>query len=528
MSTARRGVVHGFRMKRVTYTLRLTATVATAVVLLGCAAERFGESNPAPLASNPGDIALLDRVSWGADTAGAQLLREQGVQSYLELQIRPAGDDDLPPAIANAIGALTIEQERPDQLVADLRVRHEAVKHMDDPDQAAAAKKDIQQMLTSLEHEAQSRALLRDIYSRNQLTEVMTWFWFNHFNIGGQKGDLRALVGDYEETAIRPHVFGRFRDLLAATIHHPAMLIYLDNVQNAVGRVNENYAREIMELHTLGVHGGYGQKDVEELARILTGVGVNASGNTPKVRPSLRNLYVREGLFEFNPNRHDFGTKTFLGHTIGGSGLAEVNQAIDILSRNPSTARFISTKLAQYFVADDPPQSLVDRMTARFEATDGDIAQILEAMFASPEFNASLGRKFKDPIQFMVSAVRTAYGDKTILNTAPLLTWLKRLGEPLYGHQTPDGYPITQAAWSGSGDLASRFEIARIIASGHTALFVPQGSAATPQVPAISAGRFFEGVRPTLSTQTDQALAQAGSPADWNMLYLSSPEFMHR
>jgi uncharacterized protein (DUF1800 family) len=514
-------------MKRVTHTLHLTATVATAWILIGCMPARLGEANPAPLASNPKDIALLDRVSWGADTAGAQMLREQGVQTYLESQIRPAGDDALPPEIVNEIGAFAIEQERPEQLVTDLRARREAIKHMDDPDQVAAAKKDIQQRLMSLEHEAQSRALLRDVYSRNQLREVMTWFWFNHFNIGDQKGDLRALVGDYEETAIRPHVFGRFRDLLAATLRHPAMLIYLDNAQNTVGRINENYAREIMELHTLGVHGGYAQKDVEELARILTGVGVNANGNTPNIKPALRNTYVRDGLFEFNPNRHDFGTKTFLGHTIDGSGLAEVNQAIDILSRNPSTARFISTKLAQYFVADDPPQSLVDRMAARFEATDGDIAQILETMFASPEFDASLGRKFKDPIQFMVSAVRTTYGDKTILNTAPLLNWLKRLGEPLYDHQTPDGYPIAQAAWSGSGDLASRFEIARIIASGHTALFVPQGSAGTPQVPAISASRFFKGVQPTLSAATDHVLAQAGSPADWNMLYLSSPEFMH-
>jgi uncharacterized protein (DUF1800 family) len=514
-------------MKRISHPPRFALIAATALIAVCCARTQYGETNPAPLASDPRDIALLDRISWGANTASAQLLREQGAQAYLDSQIQPDTDDDLPRAVANEIASYTIQRESAETLVKDLHSRREAAKALSDPDQIAKAQQDIQQILAALEREAQSRAILRDIYSRDQLREVMTWFWFNHFNIGAGKGDLRALVGDYEETAIRPHVFGRFRDLLDATLHHPAMLIYLDNAQNAVGRINENYAREIMELHTLGVGGGYTQKDVEELARILTGVGVNRGGNTPKIRPELRDLYVRQGMFEFNPNRHDFGTKLFLGHTIAGNGFAEVNEAIDILSRSPATARFISSKIAQYFVADDPPQTLVEQMTARFEASDGDIAEVLRTMFASPEFGASLGRKFKDPMQYVMSAVRTVYSDKVILNTTPVLNWLKRLGEAPYRHQTPDGYPTTRAAWSGSGDLASRFEIARIIASGRAPLFDSLGAGAvTSDVPAISAERFFKGVGPTLSTTTDQVLAQADSPADWNALYLSSPEFM--
>ena len=155
-----------------------------------------------------------------------------------------------------------------------------------------------------------------------------------------------------------------FRDLLAATVRHPAMLIYLDNNRNAVGRINENYAREIMELHTLGVGSGYTQGDVQELSRILTGVGVNLTSNTPNVRPMLRSQFVRDGLFVFNPNRHDYGDKTFLGQHIVGSGLAEVNRAVDILSRAPATSRFISRKLALYFVSDNPPSALVERMAA--------------------------------------------------------------------------------------------------------------------------------------------------------------------
>jgi uncharacterized protein (DUF1800 family) len=510
--------------------LRTSLLSALLLLLLGCTQDPLGETNSAPLASNPQDIALLDRVSWGGNAAGAQLLAQQGTQSYLAEQIHSGNDSNLPRAIQEQIDGLTISQTTPEQIVADLRDERQAIKTLSDPVQIEEAQKNLQKRLTSLEREAQTRALLRDLYSKNQLREEMTWFWFNHFNIGAQKAALRGLVGDYEETAIRPHVFGRFRDLLAATLYHPAMLIYLDNAQNAAGHINENYAREIMELHTLGVNGGYTQQDVQELARILTGVGVNLNGNAPNLGPRWQSLYVRQGLFEFNPKRHDFGMKTFLGHGIAGSGLSEVEQAIDILSRSPSTARRISYQLAQYFVSDDPPEALVDRMAESFQASDGDIARVSQTMFASEEFSQSLGRKFKDPLQFVVSAVRTAYSDRAVVNTAPLLRWLNRLGEPLYEHVTPDGYPITEASWSGSGDMAARFEIARIIASGHTGLFDAEESPAqtVTQPPEIAASRFFKAVAPTLSTATDEVLAQAASSARWGMLYLSSPEFMHR
>src|SRR6202012_14307 len=164
------------------------------------------------------------------------------------------------------------------------------------------------------------------------LQEQLTWFWFNHFNVHQYKANLRAMVGDYEETAIRPHALGRFRDLLEATLRHPAMLRYLDNADNAAGHINENYAREIMELHTMGVGSGYTQKDVQELARILTGVGISTKPEPPRLKPEWRKLYIRDGLFEFNPARHDFGDKEFLGHKIKGSGFAEVEQALDLIA----------------------------------------------------------------------------------------------------------------------------------------------------------------------------------------------------
>ena len=181
------------------------------------------------------------------------------------------------------------------------------------------AQKDYQQELNRLAREAATRSLLLDVYSPNQLQQQLSWFWLNHFSVHQGKHNLRAMVGDYEMNAIAPHALGKFRDLLAATVHHPAMLRYLDNEANAANRINENYARELMELHTLGVNGGYSQKDVQELARILTGVGVNLGADTPKVKPALQAQYVRRGLFEFNPNRHDYGDKQFLGQTVKGT-----------------------------------------------------------------------------------------------------------------------------------------------------------------------------------------------------------------
>jgi uncharacterized protein (DUF1800 family) len=227
------------------------------------------------------------------------------------------------------------------------------------------------------------------------------------------KANLRIFVGDYEDHAIRSHALGKFRDLLVATLRHPAMLRYLDNTDNASGHLNENYAREIMELHTMGVGSGYTQADVEALARILTGVGIDVKPEEPKLKPELRQQLVREGAFEFNPARHDYGDKTFLGHPIKGQGFAEIDEAVDILVHHPATATHLSKQIATYFVSDNPPDALVSKMAQTFKATDGDIAAVLATMVHAPEFTASLkpGVKFKDPVHYVFSAVRLAYDD---------------------------------------------------------------------------------------------------------------------
>jgi uncharacterized protein (DUF1800 family) len=484
----------------------------------------------APLDTNASDIATLNRVSWGAGTSTAQALAAEGLDRYIQGQLRPSADDGLPKDAQAEIAALDISQKTLPEINDDVRAMRDAAKGVKGTPDYEAAQKAYQHRLSDYAREAATRSLLRDLYSRNQLKEQLTWFWMNHFNVHQNKAEIRALVGDYEETAVRPHVLGKFRDLLAATVFHPAMLQYLDNAQNAAGHINENYAREIMELHTMGVGSGYTQKDVQELARILTGVGVNLSGKQPNVRPDLRGQYRAGNLFEFNPNRHDYGDKLFLGEAIKGEGLKEVAEAIAILSAEPATAHHISGELAQFFCCDTPPDSLVDAMAATFHARDGDIAAVLQTMFAAPEFKASLGQKFKDPIHYAVSALRAAYGDTVILNAQPLLNWLNRMSEPLYGHETPDGYALDEATWSGPGEMETRFEIARQIGLGHSGLFkLPDDTAKEPAPPpAIQATRYYQAIAPTLGAATVAALAQAKSPTDWNMLFLSSPEFMRR
>lgn len=474
------------------------------------------------------DLAVLNRLSWGVTSVLAAEAGRKGMAAFIAAQLHPDKDDRLPPEVAARITALRISQTPSLDLAEAVVTSRREIQMIQDADQKQAARQQLQQQMTELGREAQEKSLLLDLYSRNQLLQVTTWFWMNHFNVYLPKADIRVFVGDYED-AIRAHALGKFRDLLSATMHSPAMLLYLDNAENADKRINENYAREIMELHTLGINGGYTQKDVQELARILTGLGINQRPVLPNVRPALRAEYRRAGAFEFNPNRHDYGEKVFLGHDILGSGPAEIEEAIDILAKSPATAHFISRQLAVFFVADNPPTALVNRMADTFTRTGGDIAAVLATCFASPEFDASLGGKFKDPIHYVLSAVRLAYSKEPIANVQPIRNWLNRMAEPLYGHETPDGYPLTQASWSGPGAMATRFEIARIIGSSSAGLFKPDAldAAEQPAFPQIQGPLYFNTIRSTLASTTAGALNQAVSPQDWNTLFLSSPEFMH-
>jgi uncharacterized protein (DUF1800 family) len=471
------------------------------------------------------DVLWLERVTFGLDSASVAEYRRLGRARYLEQQLTHP-DTALPAPIETAIAGLEVSRADPVRSLAEVKERYKAINDMPSGPDKEQARKALNESGNKLAYQAIRRELVRAVYSPSQLNEQMVWFWLNHFSVHQAKANLRWSVGDYEEHAIRPHTLGRFRDLILATLEHPAMLQYLDNAQNAVGHINENYARELLELHTLGVDAGYTQQDVQELARVLTGVGVNV-GASPRLRSEWQRLYVREGAFEFNPARHDFGPKVLLGHRIEGRGFAEVESAVALIVAQPACARFISRQLAIYFVADDPPPQLVERMAQTFMHTDGDISAVLRTLFLARELSASLGGKFKDPMRFVVSSVRFAYDDRPISNTRPLVNWLNGLGEVPFGRPTPDGYPLTELSWASSGQMSRRFEIARSIGAGSAGLFDSEdgSAAAAGGFSQLSNRLYFEAVEPFLGARTRDALQRANSPQEWNSFLLASPEF---
>jgi len=327
--------------------------------------------------------------------------------------------------------------------------------------------------------------LMRAIYSQRQLEEVMTDFWFNHFNVFIGKGADRVLITSYEQDVIRPRALGKFEDLLVATAKSPAMLFYLDNwlsigpnsmqalgipsrpgfngpyrypprganakaKQNA--GLNENYGRELLELHTLSVNGGYSQRDVTEVAKVFTGWTIE--------KPN------EGGEFRFDPRRHEPGPKFVLGHRIKPRGEDEGRQVLHMLATCPQTAHFISLKLAQRFVADDPPPALVDRMTKTFLKKKGDIREVLSTLFHSPEFwdESAYRAKVKTPLEFVASAVRATGAD--VEDAMPLANQINRMGMPLYGAQPPTGYSMKAETWVSSSALLNRMNFALALTAG--------------------------------------------------------------
>ncbi|MDT7543028.1 MAG: hypothetical protein QOE33_2932 [Acidobacteriota bacterium] len=358
--------------------------------------------------------------------------------------------------------------------------------------------------------ELQASRIMRAVYSERQLQEVMVDFWTNHFNVYAPKGADRWFLVSYDRDVIRPHAFGNFKDLLVATAESPAMLFYLDNFQsvsptanqnqrraaaarfnqnpmlnNALGvrrdrmpqqpgqmpvpqrqkrGINENYARELMELHTLGVDGGYTQKDVQEVARCFTGWTIIDPRGAANYAGFVDE--ARTGTFYFNPRLHDDGEKLVLGHKIpAGGGINDGMMVLDILAHHPSTAKFIATKLSRKFVSDNPTPELVGRVAAAYMKSNGDIRETLRAIFTSPEFNSpeNYRAKIKTPFELAVSAVRALGGDTN--GAPPIHQWIGRMGEPLYQYQAPTGYPDTAEHWVNTGALLERINFALALVS---------------------------------------------------------------
>ncbi len=336
--------------------------------------------------------------------------------------------------------------------------------------------------------ELQRATFLRAVYSRRQLYERMVNFWENHFSVYINKDADRFYLTSFDRDSIRPFALGNFRTLLGAVAHSPAMLYYLDNWQSGIprgaasgkpvrrpGGLNENYARELLELHTLGVDGGYTQEDVEEVARCFTGWTIYRVNDV--------------GLFMFDPSQHDDGEKVVLGHRIPpGGGIADGEMVLDILARHPSTARFIATKLARMLVSDDPPQSVVRSGAAAFTKSNGSIAETVRAILQSREFRRGKDAKIKSPFEYAVSAVRALRAETD--GSAAMLTWIARMGGAMFGRVTPDGYPDRADTWLSTGTVLERMNFAIAIANNQIAGTTCKADDATQAALQIGSPRF--------------------------------------
>ncbi|MCI0372206.1 MAG: DUF1800 domain-containing protein [candidate division NC10 bacterium] len=544
-------------------------------------------------------VHVLNRLGYGPRPGDVDRVRQMGLANYIALQLIPERIPDpvleakLQPLLTLTMSTRELSEAFPQPTPEERRARQEARERGEggkkrgyqsgvtqegpgrpEPGRRGSAEarrgnmdegtREPATMMAGLGNQPQvilvelaQAKLLRAIYSERQLQEVLADFWYNHFNVFALKGADRWLVTSYERDVIRPHALGRFRDLLGATARHPAMLFYLDNWMSSKaggpdrlparpgapgnGRrptgLNENYARELLELHTLGVDGGYSQKDVTEVARCFTGWTLE--------QPD------RGGGFVFRPRMHDDGEKMVLGVRIpSGGGIRDGEMVLDLLGRHPSTARFIATKLARRFVADAPPSALVERAARVFRETDGDIRAVVRTIVTSPEFfsDEAYRAKIKKPVELVASAVRVLGGEAESLSFLPMA--VARIGEPLFQAQPPTGYPDTAQAWVNTGALLNRLNFALALSSGRIPgtrvdldSLVGPGDRRRPELvmerllAAILGRDVSEGTRRTLVAQLADPQITRATPDDREVttdvpklaaLILGSPEFQRR
>ena len=441
--------------------MRRSAAALLALLLAGAGAlgpPAAADAERAPSASRATIVHVLQRLTYGPRPGDVERVEAMGLDAWLERQLDPArlDDTDTERALA-ALPTLTMS-------VADLHAQYPRPGDQNfAPGEGAAAKRPIR-----IAGELQAGRMLRAVRSERQLQEVMADFWANHFNVFVGKGELRWYATAWERDVIRPHALGRFPDLLRATARHPAMLFYLDNWLSTRGDytlrfgpnagrragLNENYARELMELHTLGVDGGYTQKDVTEVARAFTGWTID--------RPRL------DAHFIFRPAMHDHGDKVVLGHSLTRGGERDGDDVLDLLARHPATARFIATKLVRRFVADDPPPALVERVAAVYRDTGGDTRAMLRAIVASPEFRApdNAGAKIKKPSELVAGAARAMGAVVDARGALALARASAEIGEGFYEAQAPTGHPDRAEAWVSPGTLLARMNFALALVDG--------------------------------------------------------------
>jgi uncharacterized protein (DUF1800 family) len=519
-------------------------------------------------------VHVLNRIGFGPAPGDIEKVRRIGLEKFIDRQLHPEQitDDGIAARLAPLETLTKSSRELADSYFVPAqmerrRAQQQAGSQGGDPPpdrremMRTPEQMQLMQAQRSVFTDLAQQKILRAAYSERQLNEVMVDFWFNHFNVFAGKGQVRTYLTEYERDVIRPHVFGHFRDLLGADAHSPAMLFYLDNWQSAapggastsapanrprfgrpLGRgrgfgappqgrtiadlppaaqkrapkgLNENYARELMELHTLGVDGGYTQQDVQEVARAFTGWTIA----NPR----------QGGGFRFEPRMHDDGEKIVLGHRIkAGGGQHDAEEVLDILASHPSTARFIATKLTRRFVSDQPPASLVERAAARFRETKGDIREVVRTIVTSPEFfaPAAYRAKVRTPFEFVAAAVRATGVDA--VNAMPLVQAMRELGMPPYQCQPPTGYADRADAWVNTGALLNRMNFAVALTDGR--LRALRTTAATPSASADAARTTLiaQALAGDVSDSTRATVEKASTAPQAMALLLGSPEFQKR
>jgi uncharacterized protein (DUF1800 family) len=488
---------------------RRSCAVVAVIALASCATQtsRMSETAmrapPAPghreLSPSEQATHVLNRLAFGARPGELERVESLGVDRWIDRQLDPKNIPDT--LVDRVLAGMETQRKRPFELLADhpdpqeIQQRINQRRAVTDVVTVANTSRDsvllrrAQQVAQQLTGQILAARVARGVESERQLQEVMTDFWENHFSVFIGKSPNRYSIVEYDRDVIRPRALGKFRDLLGAVAKSPQMLYYLDNWQSSVDSlhpniveqriearrqafafdsatralatlprrrprgVNENYARELMELHTLGVDGGYTQKDVQEVARALTGWTIEA--------PQLG------GGFVFRPELHDAGEKIVLGHTLpAGRGIEDGEEVLDILAHAPGTAHFIVTKLARHFVSDDPPASVIDRCATTFSMTDGDIRETVRCIVTSPEFfsRAAYRAKVKTPFELVTSALRVmnAQADTTP-RSAQIVA---QLGQPIFGRQTPDGWPDRGDAWLNGGAIMNRVNFGLRVGAG--------------------------------------------------------------
>jgi hypothetical protein len=500
---------------------------------------------PADLGTASPVVTVLNRIAFGPRPGDFERVQAMGIDAFVEEQLHPEAIDDSIleqrlasqyPTLSKSIGELLADYPQQNPKLVENRSRLEQFEYLlgqlgIKPEYAAGPGEIVNQL--------QEATVTRAIQSERQLQEVLVDFWSNHFSIYIYKNADRWLKTVDDREVIRKYAFGKFEDLLLASARSPAMLEYLDNRLNVKGVPNENYAREIMELHTLGVDGGYTQKDVQELARCFTGWTIRPP---QRLSPELSD-YANAGVFVFNPQQHDDGTKQVLGMSLlAGGGIGDAEKMISVLAHHPSTAHFISKKLVMRLVADTPPDALVQRAAETFQRTDGDIRAVLSTILHSDEFKNSFAQKVKRPFELVASTARAL--DLQLEDPLALALALRLMGQGLFQHQSPDGYPDSGTAWINTGGLLARWNFALLVAGNK----VPR---AQVDLPSAMSGAVIHSAADAVDfwinrilhrtipdsdrSKLIQAASRAGT-ADWDStklpdlvaLILASPHFQYR